>query len=618
MEVLYAALQLAEHRRGDAAAQAALRGLLCDLRLGYVRQEGIRHWTIGHHTLVMRLLATYYGEAGLARNIAALFLRKTERDRALKEDAFRRELKAVIRERVAVELGAIQELSGGHTDAQIYRVPFRYWYPMPGSRQASTHYETLDGTHAASVIVKRSTNDAFHAATENYRQLPQDLREFFVRQPEESQVSKSDGGSAYYLAMEDLVDYAPFGMLLDRFDQRRMSDEHHVLLERAVERICQASFALFRQTTVPRTGLAGTHLARLYLSPIEGKLMRAVRNVPWLKNALQEFTVGEQRYRELDYYLRVVSEHATALQPRALGMAHGDLHAGNILLDADCRQVKLIDLDKLSHTGDYLADLGNLLGDVCVCRRVAQPEADFGLPSAAITFPTVRGEAGTAENAVRYPALGRPATMALQRLLLDQVGAFASESDIRDANWRPRLWLAAATGLLVRLAFEKQKERAAVLYGEATRLLHELCRHLEQGLSLPAVLVPETWPQPPSLRGGTAETPEWIRRSPALRGVHEGLRRLALHALADHATVTYVATGNGGAPLAKLAPPGREGIGRLLLPSAAVVNGARQTVKVVRSPHAGDAFGTILILLETTPVEEVVAIVRDCLPSRRR
>src|SRR5262249_4116434 len=193
MEVLYAALQLAEHRRDDPDAQDALRKLLRELRLGDARQDGIRHWTIGHHTLVMRLLAAHYGEAGLARNIAALFLRKTERDNALEVDAFHTELKAVIRERVMVELGAIQELSGGHTDAQIYRVPFRYWYPMPGSKQA--RYEVLNGTHTASVIVKRSTNDAFHAATESYRHLPEELREYFVRQPEESQIFKSDGGS---------------------------------------------------------------------------------------------------------------------------------------------------------------------------------------------------------------------------------------------------------------------------------------------------------------------------------------------------------------------------------------------------------------------------------------
>jgi hypothetical protein len=234
-----------------------------------------------------------------------------------------------------------------------------------------------------------------------------------------------------------------------------------------------------------------------------------------------------------------------------------------------------------------LADLGNLLADVCVGRRVARPEADFGLRPEDITFPT-KAEAGTAENAVRYPALGRPATLLLQRQMLEHIAAFAA--DQRDATWRPRLWLACGSALLVRLAFEKQKERAAVLYGEAIRLLGELCRHVEQSAALPALLFPEAWP--------------------LLRGVHDGLRGLGLHALADHATVTYLAPSDSDQSLAKLVPPGREGIGRLLLPSAVAVNGARSTVKVVRSPHGDDAFGTIVILTDTTPLAEVLAIVQ--------
>src|SRR5262249_33786756 len=147
-----------------------------------------------------------------------------------------------------------------------------------------------------------------------------------------------------------------------------------------------------------------------------------------------------------------------------------------IMVESTCTQVKLIDLDKLSKEGDYLADLGNLLTDICVYRRVAQPDADYGLRRGDIHFITKGGE-GTAENAVSYPALGRPATLALQRHALEAVAAFADEQV--DATWRPRLWLASAAALLVRLSFEKQKETAAVLYGEAIRLLHELCRYLE-------------------------------------------------------------------------------------------------------------------------------------------
>jgi hypothetical protein len=603
LQALYAALQLAEHCRGDEAVQRALSELLAYLRVTYRRPDATRGWGIGHHTLVLRLLVTHYGDAALARAIAACFLRDAERRRRSQESAFTVELRHVIRERVEIELGAIQELSGGHTDAEVYRVPFRYWYPMPGV--GNGRRLALDETHAASVIVKRSTSDAFSTATENYRQLPDMVRHFFVRQPAESQVYKSARSQAYYLAMEDLADYTPFAALMDRFDQRQLSDEHRWLLENAAAGICRTTFTLFRETAVARSGLPGAHLARLYVSPVEAKLLRAVRNVPWLKSAVQEFTVGDVRYRELDHYLGVISRSASGLQPRALGMAHGDLHAGNILLDADCQGVKLIDLDKLTRSGDYLADLGNLLADVCVGRRVARPEADFGLRPEDITFPT-KAEAGTAENAVRYPALGRPATLLLQRQMLEHIAAFAA--DQRDATWRPRLWLACGSALLIRLAFEKQKERAAVLYGEAIRLLGELCRHVEQSAALPALLFPESWPQPPAR--AASETPEWIRRAPVLRGVHDGLRGLGLHALADHATVTYLAPSDSGQSLAKLVPPGREGIGRLLLPSAVVVDGARPTVKVVRSPHGDDAFGTILILTDTTPAAEVLAIVQ--------
>jgi len=397
-----------------------------------------------------------------------------------------------------------------------------------------------------------------------------------------------------------------------------MHEAHARLLGAAADRLSQTSFALFRSTMDGRGGFVGTQIARLYLSLIEAKLARALSRVPWLKNPVQGYVVGDARYRGLEYYLSIVAKHAHLLQPRALGLTHGDLHAANVMLDRACTEVKLIDLDKLSWTGDYLADLGNLLTDVCVYRRVAQPMREFGLPREDLHFISRSSEPGTAENTVRYPALGRPATLLLQERVLAAVAAFAEE--LGDTSWKPRLWLAAAAALCVRLSFQTEKEPAAVLYGEAVRLLHELCRSLEQAQDLPALLVPQAWSQPAGARtgGAAAELPDWIAASPALSKIHGGLRDLGLHPEPDRATVAYHREPRGDSPVAKLIEPRREGIGRLLLPGADLAVHATDGVKIVRSGPGGEPLGTILIIGETANPAEVLRIARACVDLRAR
>ncbi len=611
-QVLYAALQLAEHCRGDEHVQQALIDLLAHVRSGYATPEWPRRWELSGHTVVLRLLLTTYGEGELARGITARFLREAERRRSVERGTLETELKAVIRERIAIEFGAVTELSGGFTGDQVFRVPFSYWYPLPGNDGNYRHQSS--GVHESSVIIKRSTSDAFHTATENYRQLAPAVRRLFVRQPSETQVYKSGLSSAYYLTMEDLANLYTFESLLNEWDQRAMSDLHSRLLRSATELVCDASFTLFRETLGGRAGFPGTHIARLYLAPLEGKLTRAVTQVPWLKNALQGFHVSEQRFRGLDYYLGVIAKHATVLQPRALGLTHGDLHARNVMLNRMCTQLKLIDLDKLSWTGDYLADLANLLTDVCVYRRVPDQDHECALRSDEIVFIT-KSETAAAENAVRYPPLGRPATHALQQHMLEAIEAFAYEID--DPSWKPRLWLAAATALCVRASFQTRREPAAVLYGEAVRLLHELTRFLEYGYDLPSVLIPTTWSQPLALRGGgAAELPGWLATHDVLRQVHDGLRRLGLRVECDHTAVSYYAHEGRDGPLAKLVPPRREGIGRLLLPSALPRELPDTSLKVVRSSQVGDALGTIVILTELTAMRDVLPLVRLSMGSR--
>lgn len=610
VQVLYSGLQLAEHRSTDDRVSAALRSLLAELRQLYRKSDATRQWALGHHAVAVRLLVAYHGQTSIAQGIAAAYLRQTERRREVTEDALRRELRAVIRERVHVEVERAEPLAGGYTEAQVFRVPFRYWYPMSRDHVGTIRPESAP---AGSVIIKRSTRDAFLSATENYRQLPVRLRDYFARLPEEGQVYKSGETSTYYLAMEDLADYLPLTEHLEDFDRRYLSNEQRRLLEAAASAISQVSFDLYRETMSVRANVPGTQIPRLYIAPIEAKLLRAIQGVPWLKNAVRDFTVGDQRYRELDHYLGMISRHEQALQPRTLGMVHGDFHGGNILLDRDCRRVKLIDLDKLTRAGDYVADLGNLLADVCVYRPVAHPESDFGLASSAIQFVSERGEVGTAENTVRYPPLGRPATIAFQLKILDEIATFAAHDDVRDSSWRPRIWLATGVALLGRLAFESRKDRAAVLYGEGIRLLSELCRYLDTGAALGPVPIPDSREVQASPRPSPDDVPEWARRHVVLRALHQRLRQLPLHAVTDRGAVTYTVRGETTKPVAKLVPPGREGVGRLLLPTGLPLDGTQPSMRVVVSGQQNDALGTIVILEPATDVGAVAALARSCL-----
>ena len=608
VHALYAALQLAEHVSGDDAVRPALLALLEQLRGIYAHGETTQRWDLMSHTLVLRLLLTFYGDDAFTRAVAARFLRAAEERHEAEQNLLEMELQTIVKERMTIQLGKIKELTGGFSDDHVYRVPFSYWFPGPGGDHERR--DGLDGRGVTSMIVKRSTRDAFLLATDHYNQLPPSIRNLFVRLPSEAQVYKSGRSSSYFLVMEDLTNLYTFRHLFNEFDQRAMAEHHRALLERATSLACDAVFDMFRQTRSPRANFPGTQLARLYLSQIEAKLTRAVARVPWLKNPLDGYYANDQRYKGLDYYLGIVTKHAHKLAPRGLGLAHGDYHSRNIMLDRDCQRLKLIDLDKLSYAGDYLGDLATLLQDVSVYRRVSEPERDFGLPRDQIIFAAnPNAEAGTVENAVRYLALGRSASLLLQERLLDALERFAAEVD--DADWKPRFWLATATAVLMRLAFQREKEPAAVIYAEGVRLLHELSRHLEQGQSLPPLLFPVEWPESPLARGAAPdELPEWAGRSDLLRTLHNALRQLGLRPEYDRGAVRYYAPQAGDGPVAALTPAHRDALARLLLCSDDLDGALPRGVRAQPGGKAGERLRTTLLVGDEAVANDVMTLVR--------
>ena len=121
------------------------------------------------------------------------------------------------------------------------------------------------------------------------------------------------------------------------------------------------------------------------------------------------------------------------LQPYALGLAHGDFHARNIMVNTKGDEVKLIDLDKLDWSGDYLADMGNLLTDICIYRRVSEPESDYGLARTELSL-SKSAEPGLAENALRYPSLGGPRRSPFSYMSWSRLTILLSRSAICHGN----------------------------------------------------------------------------------------------------------------------------------------------------------------------------------------
>ncbi|HEX8036299.1 MAG TPA: phosphotransferase, partial [Ktedonobacterales bacterium] len=615
VHVLYAALNLAEQRHNDdiqhAALPTTLRRFLDDLRVLYVRSTIPRQWDLVTHVLVLRLLLAYYGPAVLARGIAAHLLHDAEhRERMTLET----DLQHVIRDRMLIQLGEIEELSGGFTEDRVFRVPFTYSLPLPD--QPSRARPRAVSQPLISLIVKQSTSSALHTAMKNYNRLSPELQQFFARQPTEAEIYKARDSLTYYLPMEDLYGMRTLYDHLNEWDQPVMEEMHRDLLHTAVERVARVSFTLFETTRGKRIHFPGTQhsrllLSHLYRSRIESKLARGVDHIPWLKKQLDGFSGPYQRFRSLDHYLNIIAAHAPMMEPAYLGLVHGDFHARNIMLDDSCGQAKLIDLDKLSWSGDYLADLGDLIADTCVYRRVSEPEREeYGLPSDDITLSA---------NGVHYPILSRPATDELQLALLAALERFAAK--IEDTGWKPRLWLATATGLLRRIAFhtdgdsEKDALIVAVLYSEAVRLLDELSGFLvraekggaEGGATLPYRLVPLAAP---------IDVPEWVARQELLRTLDGRLCKMGLRHRGDQSGIVRYYPGSTEQVCGELLPPQGGGLAVLRLRRSAAVALPKTELHVDFGGAADDRSDVLITLQETTKLNEVLRLAHVCLNGK--
>jgi hypothetical protein len=489
-ERLHTALHLMQAFGSHAETRAAVEAVLAGMRRRYADDEAQRE-PVPVHALVLRLAIACHGEALRVALLESLWRDSrahAEAEQRQEQAQLEAEFTALIRQTIKVQLTPPQRLTGTSARGEVYRLRFGLSTESTDEHSAplSTPRDSLR------LIVKKGPPDVLARAMRRYRELPDSLQRLFARHSTvpEGQAERAAPG---YLIMQDLADMLPLSEVLGQLDRPVILAEER---EQAAAAAAHAAGGVLRalHAHARRPGVLGHHLDVIYLTPMAAALeiVAQPQAFPelqaWLGGAL---TANRRRYRPPAWYLQQLRRHADRLTPPSLGYAHGDCHSRNLMLSRDNAECKFVDIETLTSAEDYLVDYGLLLEDVAVYQSLP-----YGAERGRLEWDEIEtGQPGAPDNRITYPAFPRSeAVIAFQAELLRELGGFAAE--LGDAHWKPRLWLAAARGLL--LLASRQLSSYAVephrrtrgpryvndgklvrlAYAEALRLLRELVEHL--------------------------------------------------------------------------------------------------------------------------------------------
>lgn len=482
-DALYSAIQLNNHFADRPEAVRAVQRALSQLVSYYgqvanvdsLRKDG------EINALVLRLLLTY--QRGIvAQSLTGQLWEEVYQlraERAQQQNTERARLfEQLIRSRVKIHIRRHDELTGGITEAKVFRVEYIIQDNLPAETPCK---------ESGSIVVKMGDLWTLKQSVAQYQKLSPDIRRYFARHASEPMALEGSGGAAAMMVLEDLGEhFVTFRKVLNEHDKFRLSPDNRVQLERAIRTIADSLFDIYEQTGRRLDKAMGSsQMARLYYARLDRSLLDITSN-KWslpLKNLLSGFTLAREntdliRFKPIAFYQKMLYLYADRLRPVMLMLMHGDCHSRNIMLDRDLRSMKFIDLDRIDYNGDYVIDLAMLMEDVALFpqffienhRLAVQPE------TVKIAFGSNPDE--IAPESIRYSIKISETARLLQQRLLERTGAFAAAHG--DEHFRERLWLGISLHLL-RLV-DKQKENlrlAAALYVEAVKLLDVLVDYLQ-------------------------------------------------------------------------------------------------------------------------------------------
>lgn len=480
-DILYCVIQLATHFGDRPKARIVLDQFFANLRMYYDRRELANDKRIAMlHPLVLRAMLSYGGKELCDHMLARLLNREREAINQAKSAADSRmvEFEALIRQKTRITIVKAEMLSGGISDAQIYRLHYELAIesllePTESNRAKLT---------PPSVVVRADSPEAIHRAVYLYQRLPAKIQHLFAQHAGEPTIFEAEMDARAFLILEDLTNtYSTFRDFFDRIDRAHISNENREKLHRACRTLVRELRILYTETKKENNEFVGTQLSRLYFSGFERYLIRLGRPgyFPRLKPFFDGFWLADAKhFSSFEYYQSRIDHHKEKLKIVRLMTVHGDFHARNVMLDECQDTLKLIDLDKLEENGDYILDFAQLLEDIAAFRFIFDENNRQYLRTDTIDF-------GSGQNHITYPPFGTDATRLFQEWLLAEIAAFADA--IEDVNWKQRFWLGTAMHLMSLINKQHDVQHAAVLYVEAVRLLDELVQSLDSQTALPAI-----------------------------------------------------------------------------------------------------------------------------------
>lgn len=488
-DAIYSAIQLGTHFFHDAEVHTALDPFLEGLRVRYDRGQ-VQERNDDLHPLILRALVTCGGQplreqiVGLLLDNAFNTLSQNQQQRDVARNA---RFEQLIRKRAQITISKVVELTGGITDARIFRVH----YALEGSG-LTDHTEAgrqrLAPTY--SVVVKSGARADLIESVSRYQDLRSDLQPYFAQHAHQPELLEASAAAPAYLILEDLTEeYSTFRQVLETHDRLHLSDEARETLAKATATIFAGLADIYRKTRRRESELVGLQVSRLYLSRLDRALIEMSRpeKFPRLKDFFRGFWLDNRRFASIETYQSHLYHHRDRLRPPCLMLMHGDCHSRNIMLDVCYEKIKLIDLDRLDPYGDYALDVALLIEDVALFRRLFDTNYRYYLRPEQVQM-------AADSTRIEYPPFLSEAGVLFQQRLLEQTDAFARE--LGDTHYCARLWLGIALYLLRLVEKQDDLRLGAVLYVEAVKLLDTLVQHLEGHQPLPPMPIMREHPQP--------------------------------------------------------------------------------------------------------------------------